>query len=128
MVHFNVNLTCFAINSRLYLFAITRIFCKVWLKLITLLYSATIANNILWYFFHLFELSRDVEFNPGTKPDSRQRFLICHWNLNSMSAHNYYSKILLLTPYIFIQNYFHTNYFDKICLSETYVMSVYHRY
>ena len=30
------------------------------------------------------------------KPASSQSFSICHWNLNSMSAHNY-SKISLLT-------------------------------
>ena len=49
---------------------------------------------------------------PGPKPDSSQSFSICHWNLNSMLAHNY-SKISLLTTYISIHN------FDIICLSQT---------
>ena len=49
-------------------------------------------------------------------PDSSQCFSICHWNLNSMSAHNY-SKISLLTAYISIHD------FDIICLSETYLTS-----
>ena len=88
MVSFTVDLICFAINSRLFLFAITRIFRKVWLQLITLLYSVMIVNVILWCFFRLLELSDDIEFNSGPKPDSRQSFLICHWNLNSMSANN----------------------------------------
>ena len=47
-------------------------------------------------FFHLLEPSRDIELNPGPKPDSSQCFLICHGNLNSILAHSY-SKISLLT-------------------------------
>ena len=116
MVRFTVNLICFAINSRLFFFAITRIFRKVRLQLITLLYSVMIVNVILWYFFRLLELSGDIEFNPEPMPDSSQSFSICHWNLNSMSAHNY-SKISLLTAYISIHD------FDVICLSETYLTS-----
>ena len=67
-------------------------------------------------FFRLLELSGDVELNPGPNPDSSQSFSICHWNLNSMSVHNY-SKISLLTAYISIHD------FDIICLSETYLTS-----
>ena len=65
---------------------------------------------MLWYFLCLLEPSGDVEFNPGPKPDSSQGNSICHWNLNSMSAHNY-SKISLLTAYM------STHDFDVICLS-----------
>ena len=43
---------------------------------------------------------------------SGQSFSICHWNLNSISAHNY-TKISLLTVYVLVHN------FDIICLSET---------
>ena len=75
-----------------------------------------IENVILWYFFRLLELNGDIEFNQGPKPDSSQSFSICHWNLNSISAHNY-SKISLLTAYISIHD------FDIICPSETYVTS-----
>ena len=74
MVRFTVNLICFAINSRLFFFAITIIFRKVRLQLITLLYSVMIVNVILWYFFRLLELSGDIEFNPGPKPDPSQSF------------------------------------------------------
>ena len=116
MVCFTVNLIRFAINSKFFLFPITRMFRKVRLQLITLLYSVMIVNVMLSYFFRLLELSGDVEFNPGPKPDSIQSFSICHWNLNSMSAHNY-SKISLLTAYISIHD------FDIICLSETYLTS-----
>ena len=78
MVRFTVNLIGFAFNSRLFLFSITRIFRKVRLQLITLLYSVMIVNVILWYFFRSLELSGDVEFNPGPKPNSNQSFAICH--------------------------------------------------
>ena len=44
VVFFTVNLIRFAINARLFLFAITRIFRKVRLQLITLLYSVMIVN------------------------------------------------------------------------------------
>ena len=71
-----------------------------------------ILNVMLWYFFCLLELNGVKEFNPGPKPDSSQSFSISHWNINSMSAHNY-SKISLLTAYISIHD------FDTIRLSET---------
>ena len=66
--------------------------------------------------FRLLEFSGDVEFNPGSKPDSSQSFSIYHWYLNSMSFHNY-SKIPLLTAYVSIHG------FDIICFSETYLTS-----
>ena len=43
---------------------------------------------------------------------------IWHWNLNSISAHNY-AKIYLLKAYIAIHK------FDFICISETYVISMF---
>ena len=39
-------------------------------------------------------LSGDVELNPGPKFNSINDFSICHWNLNSISAHNY-AKVFL---------------------------------
>ena len=91
-------------------------FCKVRLQLITLLCSVMIVNVMLWYFFCLLELSGEVEVNPEPNPDSSQSFSICHWNLNSMSVHNY-SKISFLTANISIHD------FNIICLSETYLAS-----
>ena len=67
-------------------------------------------------FFHLLELSGDIEFNPGPEPDSSQSFSNYHGNLNSMPAHNY-SKITLLTAYISIHE------LNIICLFETYLTS-----
>ena len=37
----------------------------------------------------LITLSGDIEKNPGPKPSSCDKFSICRWNLNSISAHNF---------------------------------------
>ena len=59
----------------------------------------------------------DVELNPG--PKNRNfcyNFLICHWNLNSITAHNF-AKVNLL------QAFNATHDFDMICLSKSYLDS-----
>ena len=58
----------------------------------------------------------NAELNPGPKHASTSNISICHWNLNSISAHNYI-KFFLLKSYIAIHK------FDIICLSETYLDS-----
>ena len=60
--------------------------------------------------------SGDIEQNPGPKSNSSQSFSICHWNVNSISAHNFI-KISLLKTYIA------SHKLDVICLSETYLVS-----
>ena len=69
-----------------------------------------------WLYSLLILLSADVELNPGPKRASTRNISICHWNLNSISAHNYI-KLFLLKAYIAIHK------FDIICLSETYLDS-----
>ena len=64
-----------------------------------------------WLYSLLILLSADVELNPGPKRASASNISICHWNLNSISAHNY-TKLFLLKAYIAIHK------FDIICLSE----------
>ena len=54
--------------------------------------------------------------NPGPKPSSYRNFSIYHWNLNSISAHNF-PKLSLLRAYITVYK------FDGICLWETYLDS-----
>ena len=49
-------------------------------------------------------LSGDDEMNPGPKLISKESFSICHWNLNSITAHNY-TKILLLKAYIAVYKF-----------------------
>ena len=59
-------------------------------------------------------LSGDVEINPGPLSSFKKIFPICHWNVNSISAHDY-SKSFLLKAHIILHQ------FDIICLSETYL-------
>ena len=54
-----------------------------------------------------------MKLNPGPKQSSINTFSICHWNLNSLSGHNY-AEIFLLKAHIAIHR------FDIICISETY--------
>ena len=66
------------------------------------------------YLFHVLlfwirtKQNGDIEQNPGPKPNSCQSFTIFHWNLNSISAHNFII-LSLLRPYI--------HKFDVVCLS-----------
>ena len=60
-------------------------------------------------------VSGDVELNPGPKNrNSCYNFSICHWNLNSITAHNF-AKVNLLQAYNAIHD------FDMICLSKSYL-------
>ena len=53
---------------------------------------------------------------PGPKKFTKNSLSVCHWNLNSLSAHNF-SKLTLLKAYTSIYKH------DFICLSETYLDS-----
>ena len=64
-------------------------------------------------------LSGDIETNPGKHPDYLSSSSFCHWNLNSIAAHNFIKMSLL-------QAYNAINRFDFICLSETYLDNSYH--
>ena len=70
----------------------------------------------LWLYSILRTLSGDVETNPGPKRNSTETFSFCHWNLNSISSHDYV-KMFLLKAYVTVLK------FDIICLSETYLDS-----
>ena len=59
----------------------------------------------------------DIELNPSPrKNNTSYNFSFCHWNLNSIAAHNF-SKLSLLEAYI-VQHKF-----NMICLSETFLDS-----
>ena len=72
--------------------------------------------NHPWLFIRLVKLSGDVEENPGPKRYSAQYLTICHWNLNSIVAHNFI-KVALLKTYLSIHE------MDIMCLSKTYLDS-----
>ena len=43
----------------------------------------------MWLYLILKKRSGDIVQNPGPKSNSRQSVSICHWNLNSISTHNF---------------------------------------
>ena len=61
-------------------------------------------------------LSGDFEKNAAPLKDFSQTFSIGHWNLNSLSAHNF-TKAALLKAYLSVQR------FDIFCICETYLNS-----
>ena len=81
-----------------------------------LVITVAILFDYLWFTCNLLLLCDDVEFNPGPKQNTAKKLSICHWNLNSITAHNF-AKLVLLKAYKSIHK------FDIICLSETYLDS-----
>ena len=75
-----------------------------------------ILTDNLWYVFNLIKLSGDIEESPSPKLNFSQKLSICHWNLNSIAAHNFI-KVSLLIAYNSIHKY------NIICFSETYLDS-----
>ena len=47
-----------------------------------------------WLYIQLVNISGNVEKNPGLKSYSAQHSTICHWNLNSIAAHNFIKAAL----------------------------------
>ena len=70
----------------------------------------------LLFIFALLLCHGDTEINPGPKKFKKKSLSVCHWNLNSLSAHNF-SKRTQLKAYTSIYKH------DFICLSETYLDS-----
>ena len=52
--------------------------------------------------------------NPGPKPNPCHSSSICHWNVKSLTVHNYV-KVSLLRACVAIKK------FDVVCSSETYL-------
>ena len=81
------------------------------------LFSTFVSCDLLyWLYILLLTLSRDIELNPGPKRRASQTFSICHWNLNSICAHNF-AKLSTLRAYVRVHKC------NIICLSETYLDS-----
>ena len=64
----------------------------------------------LFYLCSLSLFHRDIESKPGPRNSKNHLPSFCHWNLNSLPAHNF-AKMLILKAY------------NAICLSETYLDS-----
>ena len=51
--------------------------------------SAFIYLLILLYLFTFLSRHGDTELNPGPRKEKKNSLSVCHWNLNSLSAHNF---------------------------------------
>ena len=94
---------------------------NIWFLHWSLFHSFYFINAVfyihhLWLYSLAIKRSGDIEENPGPKLNSCEYLSILHWNLNSISAHNFI-KLSLLHAYISI------NKIDIIYLSETYLNS-----
>ena len=87
---------------------------KTLTALLILFFTFVVYHPLL--FIRLVKLNGDVEENPGPKRYSAQCLIICHWNLNSIAAHNFI-KVALLKACLSVHEK------DIICLSETYLDS-----
>ena len=72
--------------------------------------------HYIWLCLTVIRLSGDIEENPAPKCNSNQSFLICHWNVSSITTHKYL-KISLLKYLFSLHN------FDVVWISETYLDS-----
>ena len=72
-------------------------------------YMNTINYKIIILLFMLLLTHGDIESNAGPPKKISSYFLLCHWNANSILAHN---KLSLLTTYNITYKY------DIICVSE----------
>ena len=98
---------CFTILINFCMFLSTISFCLIVLfrknvKNINLLATKILFIYMLstylfhgWLFFIRTKRSGAIEPNPGPEPNFCQSFSICHWNLNSISAHNFIKLSLL---------------------------------
>ena len=44
---------------------------------------------VILYFWYILLTNGDIEENPGPKKNCSTSFSFCHWNSNSLTAHNY---------------------------------------
>ena len=54
-----------------------------------LVITVALIFDCLWFKCNLLLLCGDVKLNPGSKDNTAIKFSICHWNLNSIAAHNF---------------------------------------
>ena len=58
----------------------------------------------LLYVFILLRCHGDIELNPGPKKSKENTLSVCHWNLDSITAHNF-SKLTQIKAYVSTYKY-----------------------
>ena len=87
---------------------------------VLVIYMLVIYVFPAWLYLILTKRSGDIEQNPRPKSNSCQSFSICHWNLNSISAHNFI-KIFLLKLTLPLTNWMLYAY-QKLILTPVFQM------
>ena len=59
-----------------------------------LIIHVIMINQFTWVLVLLIRRGGDIETNPEPRPNPYHSFLICHWNLNGPTAHNYLNVLL----------------------------------
>ena len=110
------------ISLLFYIFLIACLFSKGYVsKISTKLYISIfmlfiiLLGVLVWLCSCWIKLSGDVETNPGPKNSVSECLSICHWNLNSISAHDY-SKLFLLKACIAVHK------FDIVFVSQKHIL------
>ena len=110
------------ISLLFYIFLIEILFSKGYIsKISTKLYSSIILlfnillSVLVWLCSCLIIPNGDVEVNPEPQNSVSECLSICHWNLNSISAHDY-SKLFLLKACIAVHK------FDIVFVSQKHIL------
>ena len=110
------------ISLLFYIFLIEILFSKGYIsKISTKLYSSIILlfnillSVLVWLCSCLIIPNGDVEVNPEPQNSVSECLSICHWNLNSISAHDY-SKLFLLKACIAVHK------FDIVFVSQRHIL------
>ena len=114
---------CLSIKLFLFLLILFTLQCKATVFLYVFLnglYSIDLLFLFIFQHFLTFKLllrSGDIETQPG--PRRKNSLSVCHFNINSLSAHNF-AKLSSLKAFNSVHN------FDIICLSESFLDSSFH--
>ena len=84
------------------------------LKNVTIYFNHVGFCYLLFQGIYLLILCGDIELNPG--PKDTKYLSLCHWNLNSIAAHDF-AKVSAIKAFNTTKN------FDFICLSKSYLDS-----
>ena len=85
-------------------------------------YTLVMFMRYIWVYSITIKMSGDIEMNPGSKPSSCNKFSIYHWNLNSISAHNFI-KVSLLRGCISVHN-FDIYAYQKPILTQPFLVTI----
>ena len=87
----------------------------------SLFYSFYFINEVsyihhIWLYSLAIKCSGDIEENPGPKPNSCKYLSICHWNLNSICAHNFIKLSVLRACISINKNWYYMPFWNLLKL------------